>query len=260
MGPHLGTFFSFWVPKRSPLSFQGPHLPEKNLDKVVFFRLGELKKHPGKPHRKSSKCLRGGGGSSRDTLKSYYFTVDFDFTVVLSMKGYWSCVKLVDHAMMQLLIMYKTVYHAVIELLIMYEICWSSNDRLLIMDEICLSCNDRLLIMGMICLSCNDRLLIIGMICLSCNDRLLIMEMICLSCNDRLLIMGMICWSCNDRGVDHVWCITKSCHHESYRDHYPGIYWTFTANLWFMTFATPTNWIYSVTAIRTQRGLQKNCL
>ena len=116
----------------------------------------------------------------------------------------------------RLLIMYKTVYHAVIELLIMYEICWSSNDRLLIMDEICLSCNDRLLIMGMICLSCNDRLLIIGMICLSCNDRLLIMEMICLSCNDRLLIMGMICWSCNDRGVDHVWCITKSCHHESW--------------------------------------------
>ena len=58
------------------------------------------------------------------------------------MKGYWSCVKLVDHAMMQLLIMYKTVYHAVIELLIMYEICWSSNDRLLIMDEICWSWND----------------------------------------------------------------------------------------------------------------------
>ena len=23
-----------------------------------------------------------------------------------------------------------------------------------------------------------------------------------------------------DRGVDHVWCITKSSHHESYRDHY----------------------------------------
>ena len=29
-----------------------------------YFRLGALKKHPGKPHRKSSKCFRGGGGGA----------------------------------------------------------------------------------------------------------------------------------------------------------------------------------------------------
>ena len=26
-----------------------------------------------------------------------------------------------------------------------------------------------------------------------------------------------------DRGVDHVWCITKLCHYESYRDHYTSM-------------------------------------
>ena len=38
VGPHLGTFFSFWVPKRSPLSSQGTHFPAfrlKNAPKVT---------------------------------------------------------------------------------------------------------------------------------------------------------------------------------------------------------------------------------
>ena len=41
VGPHLGTrvpmgtFFSFWVPKRSPFSFQGPHFPYFRLKNAL---------------------------------------------------------------------------------------------------------------------------------------------------------------------------------------------------------------------------------
>ena len=44
VGPHLGTrvpmgtFFSFWVPKRSPFSFQGPHFPYFRLKNALKVR------------------------------------------------------------------------------------------------------------------------------------------------------------------------------------------------------------------------------
>jgi len=48
VGPHLGTrvpmgtFFSFWVPKRSPFSFQGPHFPYFGLMNALTVRAANV--------------------------------------------------------------------------------------------------------------------------------------------------------------------------------------------------------------------------
>ena len=113
---------------------------------------------------------------------------------------YWSLPwKTVDHLSQLLIIGMKdcrsctiNINHCHESLLIMYHNCWSLDERLLIMYD-------------------KHR---------SLDERLLIMYDKHWSSDERLLIMYDKHWSLPWKLVDHVWCITKSYHHESYRDHY----------------------------------------
>ena len=105
----------------------------------------------------------------------------------------------------------------------MYDICWSMI-------------NDQLLIIGYDHWSCYDQLLIIRYdywsLPWSTVDHML-----------WLLIIALInCWSyamiidhSYEEAVDHTWCMTLSCHDESYRDHYPGGAWSKASSTWPLT-------------------------
>ena len=110
------------------------------------------------------------------------------------MKDCWSCMINIDHWMKDCWSCMINIDHCHESLLIMYHNCWSLDERLLIMYD-------------------KHR---------SLDERLLIMYDKHWSSDERLLIMYDKHWSLPWKLVDHVWCITKSYHHESYRDHYLG--------------------------------------